>query len=478
MNASHAELLAKLESFRFESQPVALTFADRLAKDNGWRARYADRVIEEYKRFLFLAVAADHPVSPSDAVDQAWHLHLLYTRSYWDDLCRGVLGQPLHHGPTLGGAAEQDKHDDWYARTLASYRKLLGTEPPPDIWPSLGEWRQTPARYERVDRARFWLMPKPRLIARRQAGWFGFALLPLATLNPFEMVGPQFLGFFAVIFCIALLAGIFLRKRLVVASPLKEEDVQLHAAELAYLNGGRRQVVLALLAAMIQQGSLELRREKKKFYYTKKSRLHAVKPLPPDADSLSQLIHREASGDQGLPIDQLSFIASPLAKRMEESLQDRGLLPQSGTNVAAGLPMALVLLIGVVKIFVGVARGKPVGFLMLGCVVALYAMARLMRSPRLSDKGRRVVSATKDRHAALAENTALDVDRSSADTMLAVALFGLAGTSIPALKELRDSVGTGHASATCGATTGGGCGGGGCGGGGGGGGCGGCGGGD
>ena len=77
---------------------------------SGWPARmvgpskYTDRVIEEYRKFLYLLASAGHPVTPSDQVDQAWHLHLTYTRSYWEDLCEKTIGKPLHHGPTKGGA--------------------------------------------------------------------------------------------------------------------------------------------------------------------------------------------------------------------------------------------------------------------------------------------------------------------------------------------------------------------------------------
>ena len=66
-------------------------------------------MISEYRRFVFLALAAGHPVTPSDQVDQAWHLHLLYTNSYWNRFCGETLGRRLHHGPTQGGASERDK---------------------------------------------------------------------------------------------------------------------------------------------------------------------------------------------------------------------------------------------------------------------------------------------------------------------------------------------------------------------------------
>ncbi len=44
-------------------------------------------MFDEYRRFAFLAATAGHPVTPSDAVDQAWHLHLTYSRDYWDRFC-------------------------------------------------------------------------------------------------------------------------------------------------------------------------------------------------------------------------------------------------------------------------------------------------------------------------------------------------------------------------------------------------------
>ena len=109
----------------------------------GWRATtagrppFAARAIEEYRKFCFLAVHAGHPVTPSDEVDQVWHLHLLYSRHYWDALCRDTLETPLHHGPTQGGVAEDRKFHDWYEATLASYRRYFG-EPPQDSGPLRG----------------------------------------------------------------------------------------------------------------------------------------------------------------------------------------------------------------------------------------------------------------------------------------------------------------------------------------------------
>ncbi|HEY6817408.1 MAG TPA: hypothetical protein VI168_17875 [Croceibacterium sp.] len=118
---------------------AAFPFAARLARENRWSGELAERVIWEYKRFCFLAVSAGHEVTPSDAVDQAWHLHLTYSRDYWERFCPEVLGMPLHHGPTAGGSAERDRYFEQYAQTLKSYEAAFGEVPPVDIWPAAAQ---------------------------------------------------------------------------------------------------------------------------------------------------------------------------------------------------------------------------------------------------------------------------------------------------------------------------------------------------
>ena len=110
-------------------------FAARLARENGWSAAHAARVIEEYKRFCFLAATAGHAVTPSHAVDQAWHLHLTYSRDYWERFCPAVLGRALHHDPTHGGPVERHRHFRQYAETLKSYERAFGQGAPEDFWP-------------------------------------------------------------------------------------------------------------------------------------------------------------------------------------------------------------------------------------------------------------------------------------------------------------------------------------------------------
>lgn len=148
--AAQSALGARLEALDLDGA-AALPFSRRLARDNGWPPVFARRVVLEYKKFVHLAATCSHPVTPSDEVDRAWHLHLVYTRSYWNELCGGILGFQLHHGPTQGGAAEGQKFGDWYTRTLVSYQAAFGAAPPPDIWPPAAKRFGEAPHYRRVN---------------------------------------------------------------------------------------------------------------------------------------------------------------------------------------------------------------------------------------------------------------------------------------------------------------------------------------
>jgi hypothetical protein len=154
-------LWERIQAFSFDAGPTGCPFWSRLASENGWSMGYAARAITEYRRFLYLAAAAGHPVSPSDPVDQVWHLHLLYTESYWNRLCGDILGIPLHHHPSVGGRAEREKFDGWYRNTLASYRRLFLEGPPADIWPGPDTDAADSTPHRRVNTHRYWIIPKP-----------------------------------------------------------------------------------------------------------------------------------------------------------------------------------------------------------------------------------------------------------------------------------------------------------------------------
>lgn len=154
-------LWSKIEAFQLDDFESAFTFTDRLCRENGWTYQYAVRVIHEYKKFIFLICVAEHPLTPSDQVDQVWHLHLLYTKSYWTDFCQNTLSKEIHHGPTKGGLSEKEKFNDWYSKTIALYSNIFNNQAPIDIWPTT-KVRFGELNFRRVNLHRNWIIPKFR----------------------------------------------------------------------------------------------------------------------------------------------------------------------------------------------------------------------------------------------------------------------------------------------------------------------------
>ena len=160
MNHEQLKLWDKIKKFELDDPEISLSFTDRLARENGWTIEYATRTISEYKKFIFLLTLANHPLTPSDQVDQVWHLHLLYTQSYWEDFCKNTIKRNIHHGPTKGGDHEKEKFTNWYEKTKELYLDVFKSEVPKDIWPS-NEIRFSEINFQRVNLKTNWIIKKP-----------------------------------------------------------------------------------------------------------------------------------------------------------------------------------------------------------------------------------------------------------------------------------------------------------------------------
>lgn len=497
MSSAQRQLWKRIESFSLDDPESRLTFTRRLARENGWSLGYAVRVVDEYKRFAMLAMTACHTVTPSEEVDQAWHLHMVYTRSYWDDFCGETLGRPLHHGPTKGGGAENAKHDDLYRRTLASYQQTFGQAAPADIWPAAEQRFGDDLHWQRVNLARNWVIPKPRF--PRLPRWrnketssrspaplaaLGAAPLLLGLENPLDFMGPQFLTFFFVLAIASLVVGWMLRRFLLPEGDPTVTLDMLDPLQLALLNDqGRRRYAQAGLAALAagEEAAAQIHtpagNDKADF---------CVLPRPPRNASatLTRLHKRLTALGTGSLIDTVKQTAE-MAKEEEAELQARGLLIQfwwfSASLWGSILPGLTVLLLGGAKISVGMERDKPVAFLIVGCVVLAGILFYVfLRPPRRTRQGERLLQQAIAKHQELAVREPAD-DRHAEPEMVAmgVALFGtslLAGGSLALLHDYWPKPQSGWQAGGCTGGCGSGCGGdgGGCGGGGCGGGCGGC----
>jgi hypothetical protein len=160
MNLSELNLWTKINDFQLDVPGDEFTFSDRVARENGWTKDYTKRVILEYKKFIYLCCFTEQGVTPSDPVDQVWHLHLTYTKSYWINFCQNTLGKQIHHNPTKGGEKEAKKFNNYYEHLKDIYRYHFDNEPPRDIWQPAGV-RFSDIDFQRVNLKRYWLIRKP-----------------------------------------------------------------------------------------------------------------------------------------------------------------------------------------------------------------------------------------------------------------------------------------------------------------------------
>lgn len=189
---SDALLLARIEALQIGPADAALSYVRRLARENAWPLQFAERVLQEYRRYLYLVYCSGVEVTPSDEVDQAWHLHLTYTRSYWHDLCRSILGFELHHNPTRGGAQEQQRFERQYRDTLALYAEVFGHQPPTDIWPPVAQRFAAVEDFVRVNLKHKWVLAKPGKTLDKM---IALVVLPLLLVACTENLGDRDIWF-------------------------------------------------------------------------------------------------------------------------------------------------------------------------------------------------------------------------------------------------------------------------------------------
>lgn len=155
---------------------------DRLQAEHRWTPALTLRALEEYRRFLVLAATGGFPVTPSKLVDEVWHLHLTFTRDYWERLTP-LLPAPLHHEAANGQPGDAAHYADQYLSTLNLYAETFGTQPPADLWPD-------PRRRIAAERPKpwRWLIPlAAAVIAWATFAWSSFAVI--IALGVLVMVG-------------------------------------------------------------------------------------------------------------------------------------------------------------------------------------------------------------------------------------------------------------------------------------------------
>lgn len=395
-------LWQRLREYRFGGDE-AEAFLDRVAHALSCDRAGAEAALEEYRRFCFLAVAADHPVTPSVRIDQVWHAHLTDTRDYWMRFCPQALRRDLHHAPSLGGQTEDARHQEQYRQTLASYERFFD-QPPPLLWPPPLPAARPPAppppRSARVRLLSPWASP-PRggytaltVASAALAAVYWLCAQAQGTPNPLDFRGGGFLALYLAALPWAYLAGTAIKRAL--RGPNARNQAQAEdAIELAYLAGGPERAADAALVELMQRDALGLdyngaparaaERPDRVWLRIDAARLRG-QTLSTWLRTAADLAQREQSLQRTLAA--LARAYEPIGAQ----LRRKGWWLSKAADLRArwlgSAPLLALAVLGVLKIGVGASRGRPVGFLVvLVGLTAFVALARLLREQRRTRAG-------------------------------------------------------------------------------------------
>lgn len=465
------DLVCAILNFRIDSTAPSFRFVDRLARENFWSLAYAEKVVQEYKKFLALAAVLPHSVTPSEDVDQAWHLHLTFTDSYWRRLCQETIGRPLHHHPTRGGETEKAKFVQAYEGTLEAYETMFQTAPPKDIWPPSQQRFANVGASRWIDTSGYWVLNKRSV--RRTAGSCCLMTAVLGgtrQLHTFafqNMDGPTYLSHYAAwsVVCIAL--SLLIRT---LWSRVDPHDVPVvdNPIEVALLANGPSRAILAALAALIHRRSL-IADDGQSL-----ATLVRGEATPGSHSRLEQRLYEAVDPENGSNIDHVIRTAESEANLIRDHLREQTLIPPDPSEPwqRRGIPwciMAALAVAGLARISEGISREKPVTWLVMMLIGVLTVWYFLCRRGRRTPKGNAAYANVLKRTSELRDQTRQDTSSlTTADFTLLVAIEGLrplVGYDDTFVHVYRRAVESSAGDGGCGGCAGcGGCGGCGCGG--------------
>lgn len=254
--------------------------------------------------------------------------------------------------------------------------------------------------------------------------------------NPLELQGPSFLVLYISLLAVACLLTYFLRKWAAASEPQqrsalrydRKQDhpsggIRFDAYEAAYLSGGSKLAIETAIATLLRSKALHL-----SFV---DNTISAVAGSPRGFHPFEQAVYRVVESGEANTIKSIRSKAAAAAEQLGARLKALGLIISEELRVTSHLVplilMAMVLLFGVMKVFVGLSRNRPVGFLFVLCVVtALIAYFLFKSRPLRTNAGDASLDLLKRENAAL-EATAKSKPEGLAtgDVALAMALFGM-----------------------------------------------------
>jgi len=358
-------LWIKIQNFPLDEPGATVNFSQKLAQQQNWSPAFTKRVIEEYRKFILLCCVSEKGASPSKAVDEAWHLHLTYTKSYWINFCKNTLGKEIHHHPSKGGADEDHKHEDWYNETLQLYQKIFGLAPPTDIWPK-------PQEYQHI--IGFDGVPKTKNIhwaAAIIALPFLFTGILYGKLNPFTLTGPEFLAFYA-LFGLAIIIAYIVRQNTEKAGEMADSFFPENATvfQIARFLYGKHRAVQTAIVDLIRRDLLKVNADKSILVLSDK-----YIPVYPEENPLTATLVQQphCSKTDYETIAANWYHDEQFAHPALDNLNELG--HRERPFMHQGVFYVILLATGVMRMIQGVYNHRPVIFLffeMLVLAIVLY----------------------------------------------------------------------------------------------------------
>jgi uncharacterized protein (TIGR04222 family) len=299
------------------------------------------------------------------------------------------------------------------------------------------------------------------------------------NMYPFDLHGPEFISLY-VASTVAATAGAAVYRNIKSNTGTACEAHPLYVAldpyEIAYLRGGKKAVLDAVLATLVQSGVIAVEGENASVRDDAKVDSHPV------VSALRSKLFLGTHSSETMKVALKRWKDEPLQEfdALREKLERAGyILREDFSKHIAAVSAAIMLsplIIGVPKLLIGLSIGKPVTFLVLLLFInAIFAVAFLCSKPLRTGKGDAAMQTLSKQNATLKTNAAANPNALNPMQVATVAaLFGPAVFTLGMLGDFNRKIvppqayggGCGSGSSCGGGSCGGGCGGGcgGCGG--------------
>lgn len=242
-------------------------------------------------------------------------------------------------------------------------------------------------------------------------------------MNPFDLPGPAFLAFYWLVVLPATLGGAWLLRRFLERGDIPDLDLS-NPYLLAYLRGGKQQVVELVVVSLVDRGLMLTERG---MVAVRDDQVALSVRSPLEQSALTRLRQIQPKSVDGLVRDP--FLDAS-CESLAAELRARGLLASRGLNGRRALVylLSVLVLVGValIKIAIAFERGRHnVAFLVVSVPIACL-LVRHWANPRLTALGERVLADMRELFSGLRDRAQTIVPGGgTAELSLLVGVFGI-----------------------------------------------------